>query len=68
MVEPERPQITIRRMRVARWISRVTRMHAQAHTHAPHTHTHTQIEICNIVALPRQQWFRERESTLPVMF
>jgi hypothetical protein len=53
MVEPERPQMTIWRMRVTCWIIKATC--AQAHTPAllptptppPHTHTHTATEICN---------------------
>jgi hypothetical protein len=55
VVEPERPQMTIWRMRVACWISKVTSTKAQARAHAPtsplaptHTHTHTHTQICNI--------------------
>ena len=28
------------------------------------THTRTRLEICNIIAFPQQQWFRERASLL----
>ena len=52
VVEPERPQKTIWRIRVACWISKATR-----------AHTHTENYIIPI-AFPRQQWFRERSSVL----
>ena len=42
VVEPGRPQMTIRRMRCVRWISKATREHTHAHAHAPaHPHAHT---------------------------
>jgi hypothetical protein len=62
MVEPERPQITLRRMRVECWISKTTSAQEHEHVHAPGhlpPHTHT----CNTV-FPLQQWFRERASML----
>jgi hypothetical protein len=46
--EPDRPQITIWRMRIACRITKAT------HTH---THTHTQKVI--IIAFPLQQWLHE---------
>jgi hypothetical protein len=57
-VEPERTQMTIRRMRVAWWISKVTRSqaHARRRREPTPTHTHactqpcacTRTELCNI--------------------
>jgi hypothetical protein len=53
VVEPEKPQMTIiRLMRFACWTTKA------AHTH---THTHTQ-EYITVIALPRQQWLRERAT------
>ena len=64
-------------MRVACWISKVTRACAHAcaratipiHTHPhactdPRARAHTRTEICNILVFPRQQWFGERASKL----
>jgi hypothetical protein len=75
MVEPERPQITIRRMRCVCWISETTRAHAQAHVSAQDTHNQTCTRVCTQarthtnkyeirIAFPLQQWFRERASML----
>ena len=47
VVEPERPQVTMRRMRSACCI-----------TTATHTHTHYVV----LTALPLQQWLDERAS------
>ena len=47
MVEPERPQMTTERMRIACWIPKATNTHS---------------EYVTLIALPRQQWFRERAS------
>jgi hypothetical protein len=47
MVEPERPQITIRRMRTASWITNVTDTHS---------------EYVILIAFPLQQRLRERAS------
>jgi len=49
MLEPDRSQMTIWRMRITCWIPKSTRARARAHTH---THTHTQththsLKICN---------------------
>ena len=44
MVEPDRPQMTVRRMRCACWIPRST-------------NTHTQYAI--LIAFPLQQWLHE---------
>ena len=64
MVTPDRQQMTIWRMRVACWISRVTRANAHAHAHTPE-HPHTRREKYEIlIAFPLQQWFRERASML----
>jgi hypothetical protein len=60
VVEPERPQMTISRVRVECWIRKATR--AQAH---PRTLTrgHPQSYVTHI-AFPGQQWFSERASLL----
>ena len=65
MVEPERSQMTIWRLRVACRISKATRAQAHARARTPtftHTHTHTQYVI--LVAFSRQQWFCERALLL----
>ena len=49
--------VTIRRIRVACWISKATRTHAHAHAHA-----HTQ--ICNIYCFSTATMIRERVSEL----
>ena len=49
MVQPDRPQMTIRCMRIACWIPK-------------DTDTHSQYVI--IVAFPLQQWLRERSPVL----
>ena len=49
MVEPDRPQTTIRRMRLACWITRAT---------------DTQSECVTLLAFPLQQWFEECASML----
>jgi hypothetical protein len=49
MVEPDRPQMTIGRMRFARWITKATDTHS---------------EYVIVITFPRQQWLRERASTL----
>ena len=57
MRRSQRLERTIRRLRVACWISKAI----HAHGHVPgHARTHTQ--ICN--AFPQQQWFRERALVL----
>jgi hypothetical protein len=43
--------------------SRLLHPHPHPHPH-PHTHTHTHRETSNTYLFPRQQWFRERVSTL----
>jgi hypothetical protein len=48
-VEPERPQMTIWRMRISRWIRKVTDL---------------QTEYVTLIALPLQQWLHERTSLL----
>ena len=50
VVQPDRPQTTVRRMRVASWTSKATRTYAHVHTqHAP-THpsprAHTHRNMC----------------------
>ena len=45
MVEPNRPQMTMWRMRIARWIFMAT-------------NTHSEYKILSV--FPRQQWLRER--------
>ena len=49
MVEPYRPQVTIRRMRIAWWIFKVA---------------DTQSEYEILIACPLQQWLYERSSVL----
>ena len=57
VVEPERLQMTMWRMRIACWI----RLHARAHTH-----THTQKDVIRN-AFPQQQWFRKCAPMLRYM-
>jgi hypothetical protein len=45
--EPDKPQMTIRRMRLACWITKTT---------------HTETEYILLITFPRQQWFLERNS------
>ena len=57
IVEPERPQITIRRIHISRWVPKAT-------------HTHSEYVI--LTAFLLQQWLHERASllryiTLPVV-
>jgi len=67
MVEPDRQQMTIWRMRIGYWVTKLTDTHT-------HTHTHTHSEHLMHVAFPRQQWLRARPfnvtfvRTLPVFF
>jgi hypothetical protein len=49
MVEPDRPQMTIWRMRMARWIPKATNTHS---------------EYVILIAFPLQQWLHERASML----
>ena len=49
IVEPDRPQMTIWRMRIARWINTVTE-------------THSEYEI--LIAFRRQHWLRKGSSVL----
>jgi len=49
VVEPDRPQMTIWRMRSSRWITKAT---------------NTPSEYVILIAFPRQQWLRERVSEL----
>ena len=73
VVEPERPEMTIWRMRVACWSSKATRNHTHAHAHAPghtyertHTHTHTHAhtqKYVTLTAFPVPQYYVTR--TLP---
>jgi len=57
MVKPDRPQVTIWRMRVACCIPKTT--HIQKHTT---THTHTEYVI--LIAFPRKQRLCERTPML----
>ena len=72
-MEPDRPHMTIRRMRFACWVSKAIRAYSLAHTNAPvypippqtHTHTHTHTHTKYIVLpFPQQQWLSERTSLL----
>jgi len=49
MLEPDRPQMTIRRMRIACWIPMATDTHS---------------EDVTLIAFPRQRWLHERASVL----
>jgi len=49
IVERGRPQMTIRRMRIACWIPKATNTHS---------------EYATIIALPLQQWLHEHASLL----
>jgi len=49
MVEPVRPQMTIRRIRIACWLTRATDTHS---------------EYVILIAFLRQQWFHERTAML----
>ena len=55
MVERDRPQITIWRVRIAYWVHKAT---------DTHTHTHTRALFVILIAFPLQQWLRERASML----
>jgi len=52
-VEPDRSQMTIRRMRIAFWISKATNIHS---------------EYVIIIPFPLQQWLYERVSMLRYMY
>jgi len=47
IVEPDRLQMTIRRMRFAYWLTKTTDTHS---------------EYLTIIVFPQQQWFRESAS------
>jgi hypothetical protein len=49
ILEPDRPQIGIWRMRIACWIFKVTDTHS---------------EYVTLIAFPQQQWLYERATTL----
>ena len=49
MVQPDRPQMTIRRMRFGRWITKATDRHS---------------EYVTLIALRLKQWLRERATML----
>ena len=49
MVEPDRPQMTIYRMRIACWITKATNTHS---------------EYVILIPFPLQQWLHERASML----
>ena len=49
IVQPDMPQMTIRHLRISRWIPKDTDMH---------------LEHLTLIAFPRQQWLHERVSTL----
>jgi hypothetical protein len=62
--------VTIRRIRVACWISKAICTYAHAHVHAfgcPDAHTHNYAhtgQYVMTIAFPQQQWFHERASVL----
>jgi hypothetical protein len=49
IVEPDRPEIIVWRMRIACWIPKATNTHS---------------EYVTLIAFPLQQWFHERSSML----
>ena len=49
MIEPDMPQVTVRRMRFACWMIKATDTHS---------------EYVILIGFPRQQWLRERVSML----
>ena len=51
-------------MRVACWISKATRTHANAHAHTHGYRPHTQICYIHVYIFYTQQCFRERASML----
>ena len=53
IVEPDRPQMTIWRMRIACWITKATDTHS---------------EYVILIAFTQQQWLRERTSMLRYMY
>ena len=53
MVEPERPQVTIRSMRFACWITKATDIHS---------------EYVILTAFPLQQWLHDRTSVQTNLF
>jgi hypothetical protein len=53
IVEPDRPQMVILRMRIACFITKATDTH---------------LEYIKLVAFPRQQCLRERSSMLPYTY
>jgi hypothetical protein len=57
MVERGRPQMIVRRMRIACWIPKAT--HACARTHV---HTHSEYVI--VIAFLQQRWLLEHASVL----
>ena len=56
-VEPNRPQITIRGMRIACWVTKAKNTHT-------HTQTNTQLEHVIVIAFPLQQLLHESASEL----
>jgi len=53
MVESDRPQMTIRRIRIACWITKATNTHS---------------EYVIIIAFALQQWLHERASMLRITY
>jgi hypothetical protein len=49
IVEPDMPQMTVRHVRISRWIPKDTDTH---------------LEYLTLIAFPRQQWLHERAATL----
>jgi hypothetical protein len=56
-VDPDSPQMTIWRTRIACWIPKDTNTHT-------HTHTHTHTGCVILIVFPPQQWLHERASLL----
>ena len=68
IVQPDRPHMTIQRIRFERWIAKATK---RTHTHT-HTHTHRYVIL---IAIPLQQLLQKlalmlhyRHRTLSVLF
>ena len=53
IVEPDRPQMTIRRMRIACWITKTKNTHS---------------EYVIPITFPLQQWFHQRASMLRYIY
>jgi len=60
-VQPDRPMMTVRHMRIAWWIPKATNTHT-------HTLSLSQNKYVMLIAIPMQQWLHERTSTLRYIY